>query len=80
LPNPTNIAHLPNSFEAKIVDLFEQDPNLKELSGYQQVAGKELMFYTAKPLLLKKESCLRCHSVPSAAPKAMLAVYGDKHG
>jgi HAMP domain-containing protein len=80
LPNPTNIDHLPNSFEATIVDRFERDPNLKELSGYQQVAGKGLMFYAAKPLLLKKESCLRCHSVPSAAPKAMLAVYGDKHG
>ncbi len=80
LPNPTNIKHLPDSFEATIVNRFEQEPTTQELSGYRQVPGQGLMFYTAKPLKLKKDSCLRCHSTPAAAPKAMLAIYGDKHG
>jgi methyl-accepting chemotaxis protein len=80
VPNPTNLADKPDAFETTIVDRFLKESNTQELSGYRQVPGQGLMFYSAKPLRLKKSSCLRCHSTPAAAPKAMLATYGDKNG
>ena len=36
--------------------------------------------YIARPLQIKNEACLRCHSVPDAAPKTMLDIYGRNNG
>src|SRR5262249_23135669 len=42
--------------------------------------GNQEMFYVARPLRVASQSCLQCHSTPSAAPPSMLAVYGSDHG
>lgn len=77
--NPTNLRDKADSFETKIVNRFRQEPEAKEITGFQALpAGK--VFYIARPLAIKKESCLRCHSVPEAAPKSQLATYGTDNG
>ncbi len=38
------------------------------------------MFYIARPLAVREESCLRCHSTADKAPKSQITTYGDKNG
>ncbi|MEO0946718.1 MAG: DUF3365 domain-containing protein, partial [Cyanobacteria bacterium J06641_5] len=40
----------------------------------------ERLFYIARPIQIKNESCLACHSVPERAPKSLVDLYGDKGG
>ena len=77
--NPTNLRDKADSFETKLVQRFRNEPNTKELSGFRSVPGGEV-FYIARPLTIKKESCLRCHSTPENAPKSQLATYGTEWG
>ena len=77
--NPTNLRDKADSFETKIVKDFRKKPEMKPVSGYRTMSGTKL-YYTAKPIVIKKASCLRCHSIPENAPKSQLTTYGDKHG
>jgi HAMP domain-containing protein len=77
--NPTNLRDKADEFEAKIVEDFRTQPDLKEKTGFRSLPGGDL-FYIARPLAISKESCLRCHSTPENAPKSQLATYGDKNG
>ena len=77
--NPTNPQDRANQFELKIVEQFRQNSDLKELVGFHSHKGKDL-FYIARPLAIKQESCLECHSTPDIAPASLLFTYGDKHG
>lgn len=77
--NPTNPRDQANEFETSLVKEFQQNPDLKERSGFQQVEGKTL-FYVARPLKIQQKNCLRCHSTPELAPKSQLATYGSKGG
>ena len=77
--NPTNPQDKADEFELKIIENFRQNPNLQELTGFHSRNGKDL-FYIARPLAIKKESCLECHSTPDIAPPSLLATYGDKNG
>jgi HAMP domain-containing protein len=77
--NPTNLRDKADAFEADIVEAFRADKNLKEKTGFRSLPSGDI-FYIARPLAVGKESCLRCHSTPSAAPKSQLATYGDRNG
>lgn len=77
--NPTNSRDYVDEFEVDLVKQFREDPNLKEVSGFRNRSGEEV-FYYAQPITIKKQSCLRCHSTPEAAPKSQLATYGAEHG
>lgn len=77
--NPTNLRDYVDEFEVDLVKQFREDPNLKEVSGFRNRSGEEV-FYYAQPITIKKQSCLRCHSTPEAAPKSQLATYGSEHG
>lgn len=77
--NPTNLRDKADSFEAEIVEAFRQDKNLKEKTGFRSLPGGDI-FFIARPLVVSKESCLRCHSIPSLAPKSQLVTYGDQNG
>ncbi|AFZ21601.1 Tll0287-like domain-containing protein [Allocoleopsis franciscana] len=77
--NPTNSRDYVDEFEVDLVKQFREDPNLKEVSGFRNRLGEEV-FYYAQPIIIKKQSCLRCHSTPEAAPKSQLATYGSEHG
>jgi HAMP domain-containing protein len=77
--NPTNLRDYVDEFEVDLVKQFREDSNLKEVSGFRNRSGEEV-FYYAQPITIKKQSCLRCHSTPEAAPKSQLATYGSEHG
>ncbi|WP_013324664.1 c-type heme family protein [Gloeothece verrucosa] len=77
--NPTNLRDKADEFEGNIVEEFRQNASLKEKVGFRSLPGGDI-FYIARPISVSKESCLRCHSTPEAAPKSQLATYGDQNG
>ncbi|HCF29724.1 MAG TPA: histidine kinase [Cyanobacteria bacterium UBA11049] len=77
--NPTNLRDKADAFETKIVERFRNESQTKEISGFRTVPGGDV-FYIARPLTIKQESCLRCHSTPENAPKSQLATYGTEWG
>lgn len=79
LLNPTNLRDKADDFEAKIVEQFREKSDLKEISGFRTKAGEKVFYYT-RPIVVTKQSCLRCHSTPEAAPKSQLVTYGPQNG
>ncbi|MEO0801687.1 MAG: DUF3365 domain-containing protein [Cyanobacteria bacterium J06642_2] len=77
--NPTNLRDKADSFEAEIVKRFRENSNLDEQTGYRSYPGGDL-YYIARPIQVKRESCLQCHSTPEVAPASMLTTYGRDHG
>lgn len=76
--NPTNLRDKADKFETELVERFRHKSD-KELSGFRNLPEGN-MFYIARPLAIKKESCLQCHSIPAVAPKSLLTTYGTEHG
>lgn len=77
--NPTNVRDQANSFETKLVESFRSQDQTTQLTGFRDDLGVNL-FYVANPIKIEKESCLRCHSTPEAAPKSQIISYGDQTG
>lgn len=78
--NPTNPDDLVDDFEAALVSDFLAHPDEVEKSGYRELPTQGRVFYSALPISIQDPSCLECHSVPEAAPPAMLAEYGRENG
>ena len=76
--NPTNIRDKADSFETQIIRSF-QDNSKQQQQGFRSIPGGDI-FYIARPLEIKKESCLRCHSDPKEAPASLISSYGDSNG
>jgi protein-histidine pros-kinase len=77
--NPTNLRDRAADWEADLVNTLRAKPALAELVGQRNTAiGPAL--YVARPLQIKNAACLRCHSVPDAAPQTMLDIYGRNNG
>ena len=72
--NPTNLRDRAADWEADLVNTLRAKPALTELVGQRSTS------VGPRPLQIKSESCLRCHSVPDAAPKTMLDIYGRNNG
>ena len=77
--NPTNLRDKADGFETEIVERFRNKSDLKELSGFRSIPGGDI-FYIARPLPISEQSCLKCHSVPEAAPPSMINLYGTANG
>ncbi len=77
--NPSNPRDKADNFETTIVERFRQQTELKELTGFRSLPSGDI-FYVARPIAITEESCLRCHSTPSAAPKSQIATYGSETG
>lgn len=77
--NPTNPRNRATDWEADLIQTFRNDSAQKELMGERDTpTGRSL--YIARPIQIKNPACLACHSVPSAAPKSMLKLYGEANG
>ena len=77
--NPTNPRDRTTDWEADLVHTFRNNADKKELIGERDTpTGRTL--YIARPLQIKSEACLVCHTVPSAAPASMIKLYGEAHG
>ncbi|NES22710.1 MAG: DUF3365 domain-containing protein [Symploca sp. SIO3E6] len=78
--NPTNLRDKADQFETtEIVEQFRAQSDLKELTGFRSLPSGKI-YYVARPLAVSKESCLRCHSNPNAAPQSLITTYGDENG
>jgi len=77
--NPTNPRDRATDWESDIIQTFRNDQAQKELMGERDTpTGRSL--YIARPIKISNPACLSCHSVPSAAPKSMLKLYGEANG
>lgn len=77
--NPTNPRDHAVDWETDIISMFSNQPDLKEFVGERDTpTGQSL--YLSRPIRIAKEACLTCHSTPDAAPKTMIARYGDANG
>ena len=77
--NPTNPRDRATDWEADLVNTLRARPALAELVGERSTSTGPAL-YLARPLQIKDAACLRCHSVPDAAPKTMTDIYGRNNG
>lgn len=77
--NPTNLRDLADPFETKITQQFRQNRQIKEQTGFRIDRNKKF-YYIARPLEIKKASCLECHSTVEKAPANLVSTYGTEHG
>ncbi len=77
--NPTNPKNRALDWERDIINYFRDNPKAKEYWGVRDtVRGQAL--YLSRPIRIKEQDCLVCHSTPAAAPATMVAKYPGKGG
>ncbi len=77
--NPTNPRDRAVDWETDIIQQFRNDGSRHEIIGVRDTpTGASL--YMARPIQIKNPPCLVCHSTVAAAPKTMLARYGNANG
>ena len=77
--NPTNLRDRAVDWESDIIQAFRNNPERKELTGVRSTPTGDSL-YLARPIQIKNEGCLVCHSVPERAPRPMRVLYGDGNG
>ncbi|MFN0161810.1 MAG: DUF3365 domain-containing protein [Burkholderiales bacterium] len=77
--NPTNLSNRAVEWETDIVNAFRNNEALKETTGTRMTPNGPSL-YLARPLTIRDGACLACHSVPAAAPAAMVKIYGPSNG
>lgn len=73
--NPRYDRNKSDAFESKLITSFQNDRDLKQISGHMKKDGKGY-FYIAKPVI-SDASCLQCHGKPQDAPREVLDTYGS---
>ena len=76
--DPRNEKNTPSETERRVIGVFQQDPSLSEWQGQVEQNG-ETSLMVATPIRFL-DGCLRCHSTPDIAPKALLERYGATRG
>ena len=76
--NPTNPNNRASDWEADIISYFRTHSDERIVGERDTPTGRSL--YLAKPIRITNGKCLACHSTPAAAPKSMLAIYGNANG
>jgi HAMP domain-containing protein len=77
--NPTNPRDRATDWEADVVNQFRQGSKENELIGERDTpTGRSL--YMARPIQIKAEPCLICHTTAEMAPQTMIALYGGNNG
>jgi HAMP domain-containing protein len=77
--NPTNPRDRASDWEADIINEFRKTPTTPESSGERETPhGRAL--YLARPIQVRSQACLECHSTVDVAPKTMLDLYGNSNG
>jgi len=77
--NPTNPRNRANDWEADIVNQFRNASDRSEMVGERDTPNGKA-FYIARPIQIKAEACLYCHSTVDAAPKTLVDKYGPANG
>jgi HAMP domain-containing protein len=77
--NPTAPQDRADDWETQVLMRFVNDRGKQQESGFRTLSG-QLVFYSARPLVVSSTACLQCHSAPDKAPAAMVAQYGPING
>jgi len=77
--NPTNPQNRPAAWEEDIIKEFRNHAEHDEIIGVRSTPTGDSLFL-ARPIQIKNQGCLTCHSTVEAAPKTMLARYGNANG
>src|SRR6202789_2106494 len=76
--NPTNPEDRASDWEADVIHELRDHPEQERMVGERPTPSGQAL-YLAHPIKVDP-ACLECHSIPSAAPHAMLAAYGSANG
>jgi HAMP domain-containing protein len=76
--NPTNPRNRALDWEADVINAFRNQNQLQQLTG-ERISATGPSLYLAQPIRAG-HACMECHSLPSAAPAAMVDVYGRDNG
>jgi Protein of unknown function (DUF3365) len=76
--NPTNPRDTAVAWEADIINDFRNQRRVGQITGERDTPTGHAL-YLARPIVAA-QACLECHSVPAAAPQAMVRQYGDRNG
>lgn len=77
--NPTNPQNRPVAWEEDIIKEFRKHADHGEIIGIRPTPTGDSLFL-ARPIQIKNQGCLICHSTVDVAPKTMLARYGNANG
>ncbi|HEX9184430.1 MAG TPA: DUF3365 domain-containing protein [Burkholderiales bacterium] len=77
--NPTNPRNRANDWEADIINRFRNTSDAREVVGERDTPSGG-SFYIARPIEIKDQGCLYCHSTVDAAPKTFVERYGPANG
>lgn len=77
--NPTNLIDRAQDWEADIIRLFRDEPTRQELVIERDTPIGPTLNLT-RPISIREDACLTCHSTPSAAPAALTQTYGTVNG
>jgi len=77
--NPTELSDHAQDWEADIISLFRNEPARQELVAERDTPNGP-MLNLARPISIRDEGCLICHSTPAAAPAALTRTYGTVNG
>jgi len=77
--NPTNPTDRALDWEADFINAFRNDQTLRELIG-ERMTPTGPVLTVARPITIRDEACLACHSTPDRAPPRMIEVYGSSNG
>lgn len=78
--NPTNPADRPVAWEADIIEVLRDQPDLGHLVTERVGENGHTILSYSQPIRVDHESCLACHSTPEAAPPSMIDIYGRDNG
>jgi methyl-accepting chemotaxis protein len=77
--NPTNPRNRAVEWESDILNSFRAGAGGSEITGVRDTpTGRSL--YLARPLQIRDEACLSCHTNAEMAPPAMVKLYGSSNG
>lgn len=77
--NPTNLANRAQDWESDIINNLRNEPAKAEMVIERETAlGRTLNL--ARPIAVRTEACLTCHSVAASAPISLLRSYGAYNG
>lgn len=76
--NPTNPADQATDWQTDLIESFKRTGDKETVVERDTPTGRILSI--AKPIVITDAACLKCHSVPGAAPATMIDLYGTEHG
>jgi HAMP domain-containing protein len=77
--NPTNLVDRAYDWEADIIRAFRDEPARHEVVIERDTPTGRLL-HLARPITVRTEACLTCHSTPQEAPPALTRTYGTANG